>query len=359
MRIIEKVKVLLFIGLTVIASASLISCGEDDEKKPSFDSNGGNNGNPSTGNLTGKVNGHEYVDLGLSVNWSTCNIGSLSPTFEGLYYSWGEVSEKIAYWNENYKFYNSTTRNYSNIGNNISGTKYDVATYSWGSKWRMPTKDEFDELINKCTWTWTTISGISGYHVVGKNGQSIFLPAAGSCFNDKKKADFGIFGEYWSGTFKETTDFYSNSYALVFNQLSRKNVEGEHRYIGLTIRPVTTATADGSSGGANSGTGSGTGSSSSTSYEKPEIGLELYTCYTTSITVKYRIYNQDKAKVTSAKGYYGTSSASQSVSASVAGSLITVRITGLKKGTTYYVKCSATGKGGTTTSETTKLITDR
>ena len=102
---------------------------------------------------------------------------------------------------------------------------------------------------------------------------------------------------------------------------------------------------------------SGGGGSTSTP-EKPEIGLEDYTCYTTSITVKYRIYNQDKAKVTSAKGYYGTSSASKSVSASVSGSLITIRITGLKKGTTYYVKCSATGKGGTTTSETTKLITD-
>lgn len=106
-----------------------------------------------------------------------------------------------------------------------------------------------------------------------------------------------------------------------------------------------------------SGSGNESGGSS-TSYEKPDIALEDYTCYTTSITLKYRIYNQDKAKVTSAKGYYGTTSASKSVTASVAGSLITVRITGLKKGTTYYVKCSATGKGGTTTSESTKLITN-
>lgn len=112
-------------------------------------------------------------------------------------------------------------------------------------------------------------------------------------------------------------------------------------------------------GGSNSGnTGGGGTGGSSTTYEKPEIGLEDYTCYTTAITVRYRIYNQDKAKVTSAKGYYGTTSASKSVSASVAGSLITIRITGLKKGTTYYVKCSATGKAGAATSETTKFITD-
>lgn len=115
---------------------------------------------------------------------------------------------------------------------------------------------------------------------------------------------------------------------------------------------------NGTVGNGSNNIGSGGSSSSTTTYEKPEIGLEDYTCYTTSIIVKYRIYNQDRAKVTSAKGYYGTSNASKSVSASVAGSLITIRITGLKKGTTYYIKCSATGKGGTTTSGTTKLITD-
>lgn len=94
-----------------------------------------------------------------------------------------------------------------------------------------------------------------------------------------------------------------------------------------------------------------------TAVEKPEIGLEDFSSTTSSITLKYRIYNQDVAKVSSAKGYYGTSSPSTSVSATIAGSLITIRINSLKRGTYYYVKCSATGKGGTTTSETTKLST--
>lgn len=101
----------------------------------------------------------------------------------------------------------------------------------------------------------------------------------------------------------------------------------------------------------------GSQSGSDSSYEKPEIGLEDYTCYNTSITLKYRIYNQDEAKVTSAKGYYGTSSPSKSTSATVSGSLITVRASGLKKGTTYYFKCTAKGKGGSATSETTRLST--
>ena len=101
---------------------------------------------------------------------------------------------------------------------------------------------------------------------------------------------------------------------------------------------------------------SGNGSSS---YEKPDIAFDDFTAYQTKLKVVYKIYNKDEAKVTSAKVYYGTSTnPTKSVSASVAGVLITANISGLKKGTTYYVKCVATGKGGTTTTETTKLITN-
>lgn len=97
----------------------------------------------------------------------------------------------------------------------------------------------------------------------------------------------------------------------------------------------------------------------STSYEKPDIAFNDFTAYQTKLKVVYKIYNKDKAKVTSAKVYYGTSSnPTMSVSATVSGVLITANISGLKKGTTYYVKCVATGKGGTTTTGTTKVITN-
>ena len=97
----------------------------------------------------------------------------------------------------------------------------------------------------------------------------------------------------------------------------------------------------------------------STSYEKPDIAFNDFTAYQTKLKVVYKIYNKNEAKVTSAKVYYGTSSKpTKSVSGSIAGALITANITGLKKGTTYYVKCVATGKGGTTTTETTKVITN-
>lgn len=97
----------------------------------------------------------------------------------------------------------------------------------------------------------------------------------------------------------------------------------------------------------------------STSYEKPDIAFNDFTAYQTKLKVVYKIYNKDKAKVTSAKVYYGTSSnPTKSVTATVAGVLITANISGLTKGTTYYVKCVATGKGGTTTTGTTKVITN-
>lgn len=106
----------------------------------------------------------------------------------------------------------------------------------------------------------------------------------------------------------------------------------------------------------NSGGGSGGGS---TTYEKPDVGFYDFTATKTSLKVQYKIYNKDEAGVTSAKIYYGTSSnPSSSKTATISGTLITASISGLKAGTEYYVKCVATGKGGTTTTTTTKCITN-
>ena len=93
--------------------------------------------------------------------------------------------------------------------------------------------------------------------------------------------------------------------------------------------------------------------------EKPEVGFYDFTATKTSLKVQYKIYNKDEAGVKSAKIYYGTSSnPTTSKTVSVSGTMITANITGLKAGTTYYVKCSVTGKAGTTTTEVTKCITN-
>ncbi len=93
----------------------------------------------------GEINGHEWVDLGLSVKWATCNVGASSPSDFGGYYAWGELTEKSSYTEENSKTYGDSS--ISDIGGN---PQYDVATATWGSSWRLPTEHELQELIEKC-----------------------------------------------------------------------------------------------------------------------------------------------------------------------------------------------------------------
>ena len=146
---------------------------------------------------------------------------------------------------------------------------------------------------------------------------------------------------------KITSD--GDSYATISESL---------RCNGLSVRAVTDYDWDGDNGKEEDNSGGGS-TGGSTSYEKPDIGFSDFTAYQTKLKIVYKIYNKDEAKVTSAKVYYGTSSnPTKSVTATVAGVLITANISGLKKGTTYYVKCVATGKGGTTTTGTTKVITN-
>lgn len=143
----------------------------------------------------------EYVDLGLSVKWATRNLGAEDKNVSliGNYYAWGETQAKSEYKPENYKFY----RQENNQWKRYKLTKYstsepdgyegfvdnkfeldsedDAARVIRGGNWRMPTPEEWKELIESCSWTWTYDQkmGKSGYKVTGKTGYSIFLPAAG------------------------------------------------------------------------------------------------------------------------------------------------------------------------------------
>lgn len=201
---------------------------------------GGNNGNSQA---TGTIQGHEYVDLGLSVKWATCNVGASKPEDYGDYYAWGEIATKSDYSWETYKWgtFGSMTKyctnsNYGTVDNRTTLTSSDdVATVKWGSKWRMPTKEEMEELDEDCTWTWTTQNGVKGMKVTGPNGNSIFLPAAGN----RSGTDFGgrgSSGDYWSATL-----YGNNSYAYdlyFYSGYSYWN-NGSNRYFGRTVRPVT------------------------------------------------------------------------------------------------------------------------
>ena len=136
-------------------------------------------------------NGHEYVDLGLSVKWATCNVGANSPEEYGDYFAWGEIVTKDTYTMEN------CTTNGKTMGYIGGDAEYDVAASNWDGDWRIPTYDELDELRMQCTWVLTTQNGVDGYNVEGPNGNSIFLPAAG--YREASSLyGTGSIGHYWT-----------------------------------------------------------------------------------------------------------------------------------------------------------------
>ena len=175
------------------------------------------------------INGHKYVDLGLSVKWATCNVGSSSPSDYGDYFAWGEISSKKEFYADNCITWEQM---YENIGGNYL---YDAALANWGQSWRIPTLSEIIELKSKCQWTWVTQNNVVGYNITGPNNNSIFLPAAGyyggaNCYR------LGESGYYWCSTPNKGNN--QEAYGLGFSSNSI-NWSSNNRYGGRTIRPVS------------------------------------------------------------------------------------------------------------------------
>ena len=201
------------------------------------------------GNSNNQINGHEYVDLGLSVKWATCNVGAYAPEEYGSYYAWGETTEKSDYSWDTYKwcdgdeyslFKYCTDSYYGRIDNKtVLASEDDVAHVKWGGSWRMPTVDELHELVYGCTWQWTNRRGVYGYRVFGPNGNSIFLPASGAREYTSLSL-CGEFGYYWTSSL-DCSNCHS-AYFLVFNQPDGvwycAGNAGGRRSIGWASRPV-------------------------------------------------------------------------------------------------------------------------
>ncbi len=186
---------------------------------------------------TGSIQGYDYVDLGLSVKWATYNVGAVKVDDYGDYYGWGDpTGTKTSNNKDDYPSANPPL--------SISGTKYDIAFSLWGSDWRLPKWEEINELDEKCTWTWVTVNGISGYKV-SNNGRSIFLPAAGykSRHSAKSASRKNEYGYYWSGEL--SNDWIStmmDSKAACYMGFHHSSVYGESeidRQRGYSVRPVT------------------------------------------------------------------------------------------------------------------------
>lgn len=208
---------------------------------------------------TGSIQGHEFVDLGLSVNWAACNIGANLQGEKGEYYAWGEIMTKNNYIWGNYKWcdgdFQHLTKYYRNgygvTDNIVLSSSDDVATVKWGDKWRLPTKEEIDELCNRCTWRKTTMRGVLGYIVTGPNGNSIFLPDAGimefEIGSTNKSTFFDNIGYYWSSTVNAPSCV--SAYVLRFCSASDwYRIESCLRAEGCSVRPVTKSREDGAEG---------------------------------------------------------------------------------------------------------------
>ena len=194
----------------------------------------------------------EYVDLGLSVKWATCNVGADKPEEAGCHYAWGELEEKDNYIVENYKFYESDDYHHINKYNSNSFDGFtddkmildpedDVAHVKWGGKWRMPTAEEWDELMEDCIWEWVEENGMGGYRISGmKPGyqdRSIFLPASGSYLRMENEFDlFGNRGDYWSSS-RSTENYYRPASGFFIDRFEcKKSVTSRH--LPKSVRPV-------------------------------------------------------------------------------------------------------------------------
>ena len=205
----------------------------------------------------------EYVDLGLpsGIKWAKRNLGASKPSDYGDYYAWGETTpkpKKAKYNWATYKWMQAGQSDWKHItkytvadgqteaiwydagGNFIGDNKTtliagdDAATANLGSPWRMPTIDEIKELLDNCTWTWTTQDGKNGYQVDGPNGNSIFLPAAGYREGSGLRAA-GRWGTYWLSSLSRTNS--DRALNLSFDS-GVHYLSNNDRFIGFTVRPV-------------------------------------------------------------------------------------------------------------------------
>ena len=203
----------------------------------------------------------EAIDMGLpsGLKWASFNLGASAPEEYGDYYAWGETEpyysslspltwkdgKSAGYDWTSYKWcdgtYNTQTKyctnsNYGTVDNKtVLEQDDDVAHFKLGGSWRMPTDEEWTELRDNCTWTWTTQNGVDGSLVTSNvNGNSIFLPAAGyRVYTSLSSA--GSYGYYWSSSLN--TDKPFDAWEVYFDSNSVHRYSYYH-YSGQSVRPV-------------------------------------------------------------------------------------------------------------------------
>ena len=235
----------------------------------------------------GEDNGHTYVEMGDGLRWATCNIGANDSQEYGDYFAWGEVEpyycsldpltwksgKNAGYAWSSYQFMTEGEssllyiKKYQADDNLTSAIWYndgafvgdglvvlesgdDAASVNWGSTWRMPTKEEWENLLDESKYVWSYtldpfgVSVIPGYTVPGYlvtsmvqgyEGNQIFLPAAGG-FTYTTYTSSATNGGYWSSSLNEASSPFS--WALCFGGSAICDGQIHPRCNGISIRPV-------------------------------------------------------------------------------------------------------------------------
>lgn len=200
---------------------------------------------------SGSIGGHDYVDLGLPSGtlWATCNIGANRPEQYGEYFAWGETTAKDTYDWSNYKYckktYNTLTKYCTNSTLGYEGYTDDkteleliddAATMNWGNEWKVPSEDQFLELVSDKhnIIEKKYMNGIFGSKITSKyNGNSIFLPHGGGRYDNL--IDAGIYGYYWLCSCEDWRPY--RAYYMWFNS-SNWGTTSNDRCCGMAVRPV-------------------------------------------------------------------------------------------------------------------------
>ena len=196
---------------------------------------GNDEGNEGEEDEETKINGYEYVDLGLpsGLKWATCNVGASSQYEVGDYFAWGELKSKERFGMDNCPTYGVPMED---ISGNV---EFDVAAFAWGSTWRMPTEAEFMELRDNCKLEWTMIdNNTRGCFLTGPNGNQIYLPSGG--FMTESSVDFAEDeAAYWTSTPDTFTSDQGYSTFVYFYSNNFCNRGWMSRYVGMLVRPVS------------------------------------------------------------------------------------------------------------------------
>lgn len=236
-KLFNLVALLMFVMCAVFVS----SCNDDVEETPPATVT------PPDVNATENKDTHEYVDLGLPSGtlWATCNVGASKPEEYGNYYAWGETQPKNDYNWTTYKYCDGTGKkmlkycidsDYGNIDNRTELEQADdAATANWGSKWQMPSIEQFKELCNNnyTNIIYTTFNDVKGTMIVSKsNGNRIFLPAADKHSDGEMTYSYGY---YWTSTLGIGKSCYA--YEIILKS-SGVDWNRNYRKVGKSIRPV-------------------------------------------------------------------------------------------------------------------------